>query len=165
MMSLFLTKELEKGDEEVGFFFCDRQDEKHNGAAGILRGLIYQILRRKPEMTTHFAEIMEDPESRKRFDIILDSPPSLWTFFTRIIHDSRPSPLYCILDSFGECSEDAIRFTIQKIGGQHQLHIGCGSSQLVAILLAGYRNFLVYAEIPIKTTTLLRIPSDILGTR
>jgi hypothetical protein len=67
MLSIFLTEELERISQntenaELLFYFCSHQDEKRNTAVAILRGLVYQIIAKCPNLTKHALSYFETPE-------------------------------------------------------------------------------------------------------
>lgn len=67
MLSIFLTEELEKHiahtkDSGLLFFFCSAQDEKRNTAVAVLRGLLHQIIVKRPQLIKHALPYFEPPE-------------------------------------------------------------------------------------------------------
>ncbi|KAJ5169209.1 uncharacterized protein N7482_004803 [Penicillium canariense] len=109
MLSIFLTEELEKftqedEDKELVFFFCSNQDEKRNTAVAILSGLVYQIIKKRPNLIKH-AEAYFDTEERAR--ITVSSVEALWIIFRKIIQDPDIGTTFCILDGLDECDQDS----------------------------------------------------------
>jgi hypothetical protein len=67
MMSVFLTEELERRtasreDADLVFFFCSAQNEKRNTAVAVLRGLVRQIIAKRPQLVKHALPYFETLE-------------------------------------------------------------------------------------------------------
>jgi hypothetical protein len=67
MLSIFLTEELEKimqnmEDAKLLFYFCDHRDENRNNAVAILRGLVYQVITKRPTLVKHVLRYFETEE-------------------------------------------------------------------------------------------------------
>ena len=117
MISIFLTEELEratkeKQDEEVIFYFCSFQDDKRNSTVHILRGMIYQLISKKPDMIKHALPYF-DLEEKAKFTVT--SLESLWLIFTSIIQDPELGIIYYILDGLDECEEGSRRSLLVKL--------------------------------------------------
>lgn len=61
MISIYITHELEKEHTPVIFFFCDQSAKDRTTATAVLRGLIWQITGRIPELAKHLHQYL-DPE-------------------------------------------------------------------------------------------------------
>jgi ankyrin repeat protein len=111
MLALFMTKELEHMSEEkekttVGYFFWDVRT-RQNTAAAMLRTLIYQLLRKQPQLFVH---IMDDYLMRKSSDLPPFSDESfttLWRIFSAMINDDSHDTFYCVLDGLDECEKSS----------------------------------------------------------
>lgn len=67
MLSMFLTEEgTITEDGELIFYFCSHQDEKRNTAVTVLRGLLYQIIRKRPKLAKHVLPYFDTPEKTNR---------------------------------------------------------------------------------------------------
>ncbi|KAL4926756.1 nucleoside phosphorylase domain-containing protein [Aspergillus undulatus] len=77
MLSIFLTQELEKlkGGGLI-FYFCGHEDEKRNTATAVLRGLIYQVVEKRPSLFRHAQFFFA---SQQKAEYALESPEALWT--------------------------------------------------------------------------------------
>ncbi|RYP12006.1 hypothetical protein DL765_007522 [Monosporascus sp. GIB2] len=71
MLSIFLTEELEEvtqGMEDTGlvFYFCSHRDEKRNTAVAVLRGLVHQIVKKRPKLI----KFIQDDDLGKMFCVL-----------------------------------------------------------------------------------------------
>ena len=67
MLSVYLTEELERHTASIdsaglAFFFCSASDEKRNTAVAVLRGLVYQLITKRPQLIKHVLPYFETPE-------------------------------------------------------------------------------------------------------
>lgn len=79
MLSIFLTEELERitqnmEDAELLFYFCSHQDEKRNTAVAVLRGLVCQIVTKRPKLVKHVLSYFETPERRQQAFVVSGDP-------------------------------------------------------------------------------------------
>jgi ankyrin repeat protein len=119
MLSIFLTEELEATtqdteDAELAFYFCSHQDEKRNTAVAILRGLVYQIVTKRPRLAKHALSYFETPE---RVQQTLSSLETLWIIFKRLVEDPDLRTMFCVLDGLDECDDDTLRVLVPRIAG------------------------------------------------
>jgi ankyrin repeat protein len=114
MLSIFLTEELEKDSGITTlFFFTNNQDDKRNTAITILRGLLYQIITKCPNLTKqHVLPYFETPEKTQD---TLSSLETLWLIFKKLLQDPKLGPTFCVLDGLDECEEDSSRILIAKL--------------------------------------------------
>ncbi|KAM0254594.1 hypothetical protein ACHAQJ_006630 [Trichoderma viride] len=115
MLSIFLTEELEKHtqkieDAELLFYFCS-QDEKHNSAVAVLRGLAYQLIRKRPSLANY---VLSDFESPKITQETLKSPHALWEVLEKILRAPELGKVFCVLDGLDECDDASIRLLVDK---------------------------------------------------
>lgn len=116
MLSIFLTEELERytrdmKDSELLFYFCSHQDEKRNNAVAVLRGLAYQLVRKRPSLINH---ILTDFESLGKTDETLKSPNALWIVMERLLQDPDLGTVFCVLDGLDECDDASSRLLVDK---------------------------------------------------
>jgi ankyrin repeat protein len=119
MMSIFLTEELEnktarKSDAEMLFFFCSAQDEKRNTGVAVLRGILYQIMAKCPQLITHALPYFETPERTQQTLLSLET---LWIIFTKLVADTALGTMFCVIDGLDECDESATRVLLPRIVG------------------------------------------------
>jgi ankyrin repeat protein len=114
MLSIFLTEELEKHTRETGaellFVFCSSQDEKRNTATTVLRGLVYQLLSKRPDLFKHVSAHFEG----RRLDDTIASPDALWIVLGALLLAPELGNVFCILDGLDECDEAASRLLTAK---------------------------------------------------
>jgi ankyrin repeat protein len=117
MMSVFLTQELEKhiaeiDESELIYLFCSAGDEKRNTGVAVLRGLIHQIIEKRPQLVKHAQPFLETPEKQKS---TLSSLETLWIIFSRLITDTALGTMFCVLDGLDECDGSSLRVLLQKV--------------------------------------------------
>jgi ankyrin repeat protein len=119
MLSVYLTKELEKHaastqSVELLFFFCSAQDEKRNTAVAVLRGLVHQIVDKRPLLVKHALPYFETPERTQQ---TLSSLEALWIIFSKLIADVELGTMFCVLDGLDECEESTLRVLLPRFVG------------------------------------------------
>ena len=107
MMSIFLTEELEEKtssmeDGQFICFFCSHQNEKRNTGVAVLRGLVHQIVSKRPKLIKHALPYFETAERTQQ---TLSSLEALWLIFSRLIADSELGTIFCVLDGLDECDQ------------------------------------------------------------
>jgi hypothetical protein len=117
MLSVFLTEELEKhitraDNAELAFFFCSAQDEKRNTAAAVLRGLVHQIIAKRPQLVKYALPYFE---TTGRTQQTLSSLETLWIIFTRLVADAELGTMFCVLDGLDECEEGTLRVLLPRL--------------------------------------------------
>jgi ankyrin repeat protein len=115
MLSIYLTHELEKlvADGEVLlYYFCDNKDQKRNTAFAILRGLLYQLLKRQPQL---FEYILDDFKGPKEEEFTLSSLDALWRIFTTMLKYNGLRSVICVLDGLDECEEGSLKLFLKKL--------------------------------------------------
>jgi hypothetical protein len=116
MLSIFLTEELErhttdKKDAQL-VFFCSAQDEEHNTGVAVLRGLVHQIIAKRPQLVKHALPYFETPEKTQQTLLSLET---LWIIFSKLIIDAELGTMFCVLDGLDECHEDTLRSLVPRI--------------------------------------------------
>jgi NACHT domain len=115
MLLIFLGEELERYVmESQGALFvqyiCDNRDEKRNTAVAILRGLIWQLLKRCPELNIHVLPSIKDRDKSQ----LITSFDSLWRIFETMVRDPVLGTTYCVLDGLDECDEASLEVLLKK---------------------------------------------------
>ncbi|KAL7909564.1 hypothetical protein GGI35DRAFT_387121 [Trichoderma velutinum] len=116
MLSVFLTEELERRTHEnkttelLLFYFCS-PDEKHSSAVAILRGLAYQLIRKRPNLASH---ILSDFESTQKTQETLKSPNALWMVVEKLLQAPDLGTVFCVLDGLDECDEESSSLLADK---------------------------------------------------
>ena len=119
MMSVFLTEELGRhtariDNTELAFFFCSAQDEKRNTAVAVLRGLVHQIIAKRPQLVKHALPYFETPERTQQ---TLGSLETLWIIFSKLTADAELGTMFCVLDGLDECEESTLRGLLPRLVG------------------------------------------------
>jgi hypothetical protein len=117
MMSVFLTEELEKhvrcvDNAELAFFFCSAQDEKRNTGIVVLRGLVHQIIAKRPQLVKHALSYFETLERTQQ---TLSSLETLWIIFSKLIADAELGTMFCMLDGLDECEDSTLRVLLPRL--------------------------------------------------
>jgi hypothetical protein len=117
MMSVFLTEELQRhtariDNAELAFIFCSAQDEKRNTAVAVLRGLVHQIITKRPQLAKHALPYFETPERTQQ---TVSSLETLWLMFSKLIADAELGTMFCVLDGLVECEESTLRGLLLRI--------------------------------------------------
>lgn len=111
VLSIFLTQELERKIDTI-FYFCSNDDQERNNATAVLRGLIWHVTGKRPQLADGLLEHLSD---EKRTQAALTSPETLWSIFVKMLKDSRVGTKYCVLDGLDECNEDSQRWLVAKL--------------------------------------------------
>ncbi|USP77892.1 hypothetical protein yc1106_05166 [Curvularia clavata] len=103
ILSVFLTEVLEMHtarvvDGELVFFFC-AEDEKRNTAIAVLRGLVHQIITKRPHLVKHMLPYFETSDMTQQ---ILSSLESLWLIFVKLVTDAELGTMFCMIDGLDE---------------------------------------------------------------
>ncbi|KAF7511786.1 hypothetical protein GJ744_003517 [Endocarpon pusillum] len=111
MMSTFLVDELQEraarnSSVTMAYFFCDNKVDKRRTSTAILRGLMVQILRQRPEL---FEKVEADYNLMQHK--LAESFDTLARIFKEMICSDEVGELYLLIDGLDEC-EDQSRFEI-----------------------------------------------------
>lgn len=115
-MAIHVTEELEKtlqhDSEDLLYFFCTHQSEERRQATGILRGLIYTLL--KKHQSQQFVNIVAhqfDPTNRpQEAKATLGSVTALWRIFTSLINVlAKHHCFQIVIDALDECDDESFR--------------------------------------------------------
>jgi Cdc6-like AAA superfamily ATPase len=103
MLSIFLTEDQRITQQSEGteliFYFCSHQDKNRNSGISILRGLLYQIIRKRQNLAKHVLPCFETPEKALQ---TLSSLEALWIIFRALLQDTNLGPMFCVLDGLDE---------------------------------------------------------------
>jgi hypothetical protein len=103
MMSTFLVEtftQLARKQPQItlAYYFCDAKDERRQKATSVLRGLLIQLLARRPILFEH----IKDDFSQRSHDLFADFY-ALWRIFVRTTKDPKAREVYCLIDALDEC--------------------------------------------------------------
>jgi hypothetical protein len=86
--------------QSIAYFLCQATDPRLNNATGVLRSLIYMLVRQQPHLITHLRERYDtDPQ-------LFDSGNffySLFTIFDRMVQSSTKATIFLLIDGLDEC--------------------------------------------------------------
>jgi ankyrin repeat protein len=119
MISVFLTEELGKhtariDNTELAFFFCSAQDDRRNTAIAVLRGLVHQIIGKRPQLVKHALPHFETPERTQQ---TLSSLETLWLIFSKLVADAELGMMFCVVDGLDECEQSTLRGLLPRLVG------------------------------------------------
>ncbi|KAH6960046.1 hypothetical protein BKA56DRAFT_600288 [Ilyonectria sp. MPI-CAGE-AT-0026] len=118
VLSIYLSQQLEaRFSVEEGvvlFYFCRHEDEKHNTAAAILRGLIFQLLKPVNKWKGQLEQVFYYFEGQKIQQSTVSNVEALWNVFTLLMQDLTTDIVSCVLDGVDECDDESCRFLIRK---------------------------------------------------
>ncbi|KAI9770336.1 MAG: hypothetical protein M1840_003495, partial [Geoglossum simile] len=109
MFSIHLTDVLEEFVKSSGgtllCYFCDSQDTKRNTPVAILRGLLYQLLQKQPQLVENMYSDFKVQEEG-----LFTNLSALWRIFTIMLRESGLRDILCVLDGLDECEEGLLEF-------------------------------------------------------
>ncbi|KJX96479.1 hypothetical protein TI39_contig622g00006 [Zymoseptoria brevis] len=90
----------------LAYFFCDNKDTRRNNTIAVLRGIIYQLLHSRPDLSSQFRALFS-----REGDQLFSSPTALRSLW-RILKDFFASPsvrkVYIVIDALDELHEESI---------------------------------------------------------
>lgn len=107
-MAMMLAEELPKkdyfsnSDSILSFFFCDSDSEYHRTATSLLRGFLYQIIKKHP---CFMEQLM--PRYKVQGKRLFTSFDGLWAVLMDISRESNGTEIYCIADALDECDTES----------------------------------------------------------
>ncbi|EXJ67647.1 uncharacterized protein A1O5_08993 [Cladophialophora psammophila CBS 110553] len=114
-LSIFVTEHLEavanSRAQLLTYFFCDYKQKNQTSVSALLRGMMYQLLGKKPELIRcilpewqiHHSSLFEP----KYFE-------SLWEIFRTMI-DETNTTVYCVLDGIDELESESLKCLLSKL--------------------------------------------------
>ena len=134
MLSIYLAEHLESTLKDVPLlqYFCDNKDERRNTAVTVLRGLLFQLFRLRPELMTYILPIFE---IRKESLFEHSSFETLWKIFEKILRDLSLGPVYCILDGLDECDSVSLKALLRRIRALFPTKVGETPSSRLHLLI------------------------------
>jgi hypothetical protein len=110
MIAIFLSKRL---DNEHGmYYFCIAADVQRNHAITILRGVLWQLVRRCPEVIPKLQRWFTTKEHAAH---TLSSAETLWNILVVLASEPIQSTILFILDGLDKCDLDSRRWLAKKV--------------------------------------------------
>ncbi|KAF5965646.1 hypothetical protein FBULB1_12111 [Fusarium bulbicola] len=133
MLAIYLTEQLEKlatcmSTDTVLYFFCNHGNINTNPATAVLRGLIWQLCRLRPELLHHGLKRTVSVD-KGRIALATNSVETLWQIFTAMVQDPNAGTVACAVDGLDECDESSIQALAERF------------SELLSSEDQGRRNF------------------------
>jgi len=91
----------------LSFFFCQATDTRINHATGVLRGLLYLLVKQQPALVSHVRDKYE--HAGKSLFEDANAWAALSDILTNILQDSTLGLAYLIIDALDECTGDLPR--------------------------------------------------------
>ncbi|WXC56405.1 hypothetical protein SNK03_002341 [Fusarium graminearum] len=113
MLSSYIAGQLERlsghtPDETVLYFFCNQGNIYKNSATAVLRGLIWQLCKLRPQLIHHGLGKIRAHGS-DRIALAKNMVEILWQIFIAMLRDPAAGAITCILDGIDECDVSSIR--------------------------------------------------------
>jgi ankyrin repeat protein len=115
-IAMMIAEELPKkdyfsnSDSILSFFFCDSESEHHRTATSLLRGFLFQIIKKHP----CFMEQMM-PRYKVQGNLLFTSFDGLWAVLIDIGRASYGTEIYCIVDALDECDTESQDMFLRQI--------------------------------------------------
>ncbi|EPS36555.1 hypothetical protein H072_9879 [Dactylellina haptotyla CBS 200.50] len=90
----------------VSHFFCESHDKFHNNSVSVLRGLLYMLLTKRPELLPHLEEAFRTAGPRLFEDPHHNLFQTLKRIFLKTIEDGKLGSALFLLDGLDECESD-----------------------------------------------------------
>ncbi|KAF5572886.1 vegetatible incompatibility het-E-1 [Fusarium pseudoanthophilum] len=118
MLAIYLTEQLEQlsacmSIDTVVYFFCNHGNINANSATAVLRGLIWQLCRLRPELLHHGLKRTVSVEEG-RIALATNSVETLWQIFTAMVQDPNAGTVTCVVDGLDECDESSIKTLAER---------------------------------------------------
>ena len=121
------------GDKTLAYFFCDSSSEDRRTVTGILRGLLYQLIKQRRELMKFLLSRYEDREEQKAK--LFTSFDALWATLIEIGHDTASGEKYCIIDALDECDRESQHILLTQISQTFSKHNSENSHPSIHILI------------------------------
>ncbi|QKX54521.1 uncharacterized protein TRUGW13939_01608 [Talaromyces rugulosus] len=127
MVELLLDRsEFKNGENVLAYFFCDSSVPERSTATSILRGLLYQIVKQRPDLMQHLL-----CKWKERTEKVFNSFDGLWNIVLDTGQTGTEVELYCIIDALDECDRESqdelLKQITQTLGSENRkasnLHI------------------------------------------
>jgi hypothetical protein len=87
----------------IAFFFCQATNVSINNATAVLRGLIYMLVKQRPQLMSYLRETYDD--GKQRFEG-LNAWVALSEILSKILADPNLNNTYIVVDALDECTAD-----------------------------------------------------------
>ncbi|KAL6920887.1 hypothetical protein FSST1_004913 [Fusarium sambucinum] len=119
MLASYIAGQLERlsghtPGNTVLYFFCSQGNIYKNSATAVLRGLIWQLCKLRPQLIRHGIEEVRAHGS-DRIALAKNVVGTLWQIFVAMIRDPLAGSITCILDGIDECDVGSIRSLIERL--------------------------------------------------
>ena len=121
------------GDKTLAYFFCDSSSEDRRTVTGILRGLLYQLIKQRRELMKFLLSRYEDREEQK--EKLFTSFDALWATLIEIGHDTASGEKYCIIDALDECDRESQHILLTQIRQTFSKHSSMNSHASIHLLI------------------------------
>jgi len=158
MISSFLVHKLEEKEKAredsaitLVYYFCNNKDESCNTALALLRGLLLQLLRKRP-ILFNYAE-GDYNKMKDRLFKLFENLDSLWRILPKMLKDNDASKVCVLVDALDECERSSRQsfltyleklFTMPQLVGNINIKflIACRLNRKIDKILCMVRNCL-----------------------
>ncbi|KAL3495899.1 purine and uridine phosphorylase [Aspergillus germanicus] len=123
-------------ESSLAYFFCETSSDKHTSATSILRGLLYQLVQKRPEWIRF---LMTKYSVRK--ETLFTSFDALWSALLAKTKDS--GEIYYIINAVDECTPDSQETLLSQLAETFHENIGGSDDFGIHILITSrpYEEF------------------------
>jgi len=115
----------------VLYFFCSDQNESRGNAIALLRGIMFQLIKRHPHLRNHCIDSLRAENHLQT----LASFGELWRMFLAMVKDARVGEIFCVVDAVDECNAESRSDLLKKLFAlaQNQSSTACSNFKLFGI--------------------------------
>ncbi|KAG5662465.1 hypothetical protein KAF25_004883 [Fusarium avenaceum] len=118
MLAIYLTEQLERlaeciSTDTVLYFFCNQGNINTNSATAVLRGLIWQLCRLRPQLMYYGLDKVASLHD-ERMALATGSVEKLWQIFNAMTRDPSAGTVTCVLNGLDECDESSVDALMDK---------------------------------------------------
>jgi len=119
ILSVYLCEELERavqgvdGSELICYFFNSRWHSGNN-AASLMRGLLRQLVNRRPSLSHDMSRHLDSPEKAQE---TVKLPDRMWNMFIKAVQTWSIGKIFCVIDGLDECDAVSQQWLISKLFG------------------------------------------------
>lgn len=122
-MAITLAEELPKqacfseSGGSLAYFFCDSNSEDRRTAIAVTRGLLYQLIKQRPQLLRYLQLKYEERQQG-----LFASFDALWAVFINMATDQASGKKYIIIDALDDCDMEAQDILMRQINLTFQFH-------------------------------------------
>ncbi|CAH0055940.1 unnamed protein product [Clonostachys solani] len=111
-VAIFLTEQLSiefssTDSKTLGYFFCDSGFDTRKTATSVIRGLLWQLLKKYPRLIHEYVLPKYTQSNKENRGKLFDSFDVMWPMFIAAAADNETGQKYFIIDALDECDEES----------------------------------------------------------